>query len=384
MSQNTSHLLRTPLYECHRSSHARMANVGGWEMPVAFGSQIQEHHTVRQDAAMFDFSHACVVDLHGAEVRAFLGKLLANDVARLKSAGKAMYSCMLNGDGGVIDDLVVYYLADDHFRIVLNAHTARGDLEWIRSQIAGTDSVVTVVARRPDLVTEGVEPLATIAVHGPNARESVFRAIPSTQVAAQVKPFNSIIVHDPVVGELMLARTGKTSEDGFELIVLARHAVQVWDMLRSAGIVPAGLDAWETLRLEAGMQLAGRDMDPRCSPFDVGLGWSVDLDSERDFVGKAALRTRRQTRQFVGLVFEQSAAVARTASPVVNLQGEVIGTVTSGTYSPTLQIAIALALIDPDIPFGAYVDVEVYRNRVAAKVVRPPFVRDGRSMPRLA
>jgi aminomethyltransferase len=375
-----SHLLQTPLYACHRSSRARMGDVSGWELPVAYGSQIEEHHTVRQDAAMFDFSHACVVDLHGADVRVFLGKLLANDVAKLKSAGKALYSCMLDADGGVIDDLVVYYLADDCFRIVLNAHTASDGIQWIRSQIVGTNSSVTLAARRLDLVTEGVEPLAIIAVYGPDAREKVFRAIPSTHVAGKVKPFNSIIVHDSAVGELMLARTGKTSEDGFELIVLAKHAVQVWGMLRSAGITPAGLHAWETLRLEAGTQLVGQDMDPRFSPFDVGLGWSVDLDSERDFVGEAALRARRQTRQYVGLAFEQSAAVPRAQSPVMNLQGEVIGTVTSATYSPTLQIAIALALISPVIPFGAYVNVEVYRNNIAARVVRPPFVRSGRSL----
>jgi aminomethyltransferase len=192
-----------------------------------------------------------------------------------------------------------------------------------------------------------------------------------------VKPFNSIIVHDPVVGELMLARTGKTGEDGFEVIMLAKHAVQVWDMLRSADICAAGLDAWETLRLEAGMHLHGRDMGPQTSPFDVGLGWSVDLGLEREFVGKAALRARRQDWQFVGLAFEGSAAVARTQSPVMSREGEVIGKVTSGTYSPTLQIAIALALVTPGIQLGSYVSVEVYNKRISAKVVRPPFVRDG-------
>lgn len=377
MSQGTSHALRTPLHERHRSSRARMANVGGWELPVAYGSQIEEHHTVRQDAAMFDCSHMCVIDLHGTDARSFLGKLLANDIGKLKSPGKALYSCMLNGEGGVIDDLIVYYLAEGHFRVILNAHAALRAIQWIRSQIGETGSAVTLVARRQDLVPDDVEPLAMIAVQGPHAREGVFRAIPSTRVADKVKPFNAITVDDAAVGELMLARTGKTGEDGFELIMLARHAVQVWDMLTSSGIRAAGHEAWDTLRLEAGMHLNGRDMNPQTSPFDVGLGWSVDLEPGRDFVGKAALRARRQTRQLVGLAFEGSAAVPRTRSPVMSLEGDVMGEVTSGTYSPTLQIAIALALVTPDVKLGSSVSVEVYHRRISARVVRPPFVRDG-------
>ncbi|WER50958.1 glycine cleavage system aminomethyltransferase GcvT [Cupriavidus sp. WKF15] len=383
MSQTTLHALRTPLYERHRFMHARMADVGGWSLPVAYGSQIEEHHTVREDAAMFDVSHMCVIDIRGVDVRRFLGKLLANDIGKLKSPGKALYSCMLNEEGGVIDDLVVYYLDDEYFRIVLNAHTARRNIQWIQSQIVATKSSVALVARRQDLVTGHQDALAMIAVQGPYARQKVFQAIPSTHVAERVKPFNSIIVHDPEVGELMLARTGKTGEDGFEVVMLAKHAVRVWDMLRSAGVPAAGLDAWETLRLEAGMHLHGRDMDPQTSPLDVGLGWTVDLGTGREFVGKAALRARRQDWQFVGLAFEGSAAVARTQSPVMSLEGDVIGKVTSGTYSPTLRIAIALALVTPDIKFGSYVSVEVYNKRISAKVVRPPFVRDGSSVQQL-
>lgn len=381
MSQTTLHALRTPLYERHLSVRARMADVDGWHLPVAYGSQIEEHHTVRADAAMFDVSHRAVVDVCGLDARRLLGKLLANDIGKLKSPGKALYSCMLNREGGVIGDLVVYYLNDECFRIVLNADTASRDIQWIQSQIGAMKSSATLVARRQDLVTGDAEPLAMIAVQGPHARRKVFQAIPSTHAAEKVKPFNSMIVHDPVVGELMLARTGKTGEDGFEVMMLAKHAVQVWDMLRSAGISAAGLDAWETLRLEAGMHLHGRDMDPHTSPFDVGLGWTVELGPERDFVGKAALRARTQDWQFVGLAFEGSAAVARAQSPVMSLEGEVIGKVTSATYSPTLRIAIAFALVNPGIQFGSYVDVEVYGKRIPAKVVRPPFVRDGSSVP---
>ncbi|SOY77965.1 Aminomethyltransferase [Cupriavidus taiwanensis] len=377
MRQTTLHALRTPLYERHRLIRARMADVGGWDLPIAYGSQIEEHHTVREDAAMFDLSHMCMLDVRGTDCRRFLGKLLANDIGKLKSPGKALYSCMLNREGGVIDDLVVYYLNDECFRIVLNAHAASSDIDWIRSQIAETGCSVTLVPRRQDLVTGDVEALAMIAVHGPNARNKVFSALPSTRAADGVKPFNSLIVHDAAVGDLMLSRTGRTGEDGFEITMLAKHAIQVWDTLRSAGVSAAGLNAWETLRLEAGMHVHGRDMNSHTSPFDVGLGWSVDLGLERDFVGKAALRVRPQASQLVGLAFEGSGAVARTQSPVISLEGQLIGKITSGTYSPTLQIAIALALVSPDVKFGSHVSVEVYGRRVSAKVVRPPFVRDG-------
>ncbi|QYY28162.1 glycine cleavage system aminomethyltransferase GcvT [Cupriavidus pinatubonensis] len=377
MRETNLHALRTPLYERHRLIRARMADVGGWDLPVAYGSQIEEHHTVREDAAMFDVSHMCALDVRGTDARAFLGRLLANDIGKLKSPGKALYSCMLNREGGVIDDLVVYYLSDECFRIVLNAQAASRDIDWMRTQIVESGCSVTLVPRRQDLVTDDVEALAMIAVQGPNAREKVFRAMPSTRAADKVKPFNSCFVHDAAVGELMLARTGKTGEDGFEITMLAKHAVHVWDALRSSGICAAGFHAWDTLRLEAGMHVPGRDMGPQTSPFDVGLGWSVDLGEKRDFVGKAALQARAQASQLVGLAFEGSGAVARTQSPVMSLEGEVIGKVTSGTYSPTLQMAIALALVSPDIKLGSSVSVEIYSKRVSAKVVRPPFVRDG-------
>ncbi|TDF67579.1 glycine cleavage system aminomethyltransferase GcvT [Cupriavidus sp. L7L] len=377
MTKGFPHWQQTPLYDHHRLLRARIGDVDGWKLPVAYGSQIEEHHTVREDAGMFDMSHMCVVDLHGLDVRMVLGRLLANDVGKLKTPGKALYSCMLNMSGGVIDDLFVYYLGEQHFRAVLNAHTAAGDIEWIRSTINEVKSQVTVVPRRQDWVTEEVEPLAVIAVQGPKAREKVFRAIPATRLAEKLKPFNSTIVHDPEFGELMVARTGKTGEDGFELLPLARHAGRIWDMLRSAGIDPVGHEAWDTLRLEAGIHRNGKDMDHQTSPLDAGLGWSVDLDSDRDFFGKSAVCARRQTQQFVGLALEGSAAVPPAHSAVTDEGGAVIGTVTSATYSPTLRIAIALARVVPEIRIGSHVNVEVYRNKIAAKVVRTPFVRSG-------
>ncbi|SOZ34781.1 glycine cleavage system aminomethyltransferase GcvT [Cupriavidus neocaledonicus] len=365
----------TPLYAQHLLLHARMGDVDGWMLPVAYGSQIEEHHAVRRHAGMFDLSHLCVADLLGPDARMLLGRLLSNDVGKLKTPGKALYSCMLDTSGGVIDDLVVYYLGPQHYRAVLNARTAVGDIAWIHATIHEARAEVTVVPRRPDCVTAGIEPLAVIAVQGPRAREKVLRALPAARRAQTLKPFNSTVVHDDEAGELMVARTGKTGEDGFELMVPAAHAGRIWDRLHAAGSVAAGHAAWDTLRLEAGVHRYGQDMDVHTSPLDAGLGWSVDLDSGRDFCGRAAVRARGQTQQFVGLALEGSAAVPPAHSTVTSEAGAVIGKVTSATYSPTLGFAIALARVAPGVRIGAPVKVEVYRNRIAATVVRTPFVR---------
>ncbi|NUO87712.1 MAG: glycine cleavage system aminomethyltransferase GcvT [Cupriavidus sp.] len=365
----------TPLHAQHLLLRARMGDVDGWKLPLAYGSQIEEHHAVRKDAGMFDLSHLCVADLLGPDARMLLGGLLANDVGKLKTPGKALYSCMLDTSAGVLDDLVVSYLGPLHYRAVLNACTAVGDLAWIRARIHEARAEVTVVPRRPDCVAAGAEPLAVISVQGPRAREKVIRAIPAARHAETLKPFNSVLVRDEEAGELMVATTGKTGEDGFELMVPARHAGRIWDQLHAAGIVAAGHDAWDTLRLEAGVHRHGHDMDVHTSPLDAGLGWSVDLDSGRDFVGRAAVRARGQTQQFVGLALEGSGAVPPAHSTVTSEAGAMIGRVTSATYSPTLGFAIALARVAPGVGIGAHVEVEVYRNRIAAKVVRTPFVR---------
>lgn len=378
MSSSATPLLRTPLNERHRSMGARMVDFGGWELPVAYGSQLEEHYNVRKDAGMFDVSHMCVVDLRGPDVRPFLRGLLANNVDKLKTSGKALYSCMLNSDGGVIDDLIVYYFTERHFRLVVNAATAVGDIDWIVSRITETNSVVSLVPRRQDLVRDGVEALAIIAVQGPAAREKAIQAVPAIKAAEELKPFNSIIVEDGSLGEVMVSRTGYTGEDGFELVVRAGSAAPLWDKLAEAGVRPAGLGARDTLRLEAGMNLYGQDMDAETSPLNAGLGWTVDLESPRDFIGKEALRVGGQTQQCVGLLFEGSTAVARSHRPVTNLQGNVIGEVTSGTFSPSLQVAIAMARIPADIPLGAQLIVEIRNSKVPVKVVRLPFVRNGK------
>jgi aminomethyltransferase len=368
-------LKATPLNSVHRASGAKMVDFGGWDMPVNYGSQIEEHHAVRTDAGMFDVSHMCVVDLHGANVRPFLRGLLANNVDKLQAAGKALYSCMLNPEGGVIDDLIVYFFREDWFRLVVNAGTAEKDIAWIRQQNDATSSGISITPRRADLSSEGI---ALIAVQGPNARAKVWQVLPGTQAASEaMKPFNVVIVNDTPFGEVMVARTGYTGEDGFEIGVPATQAEALWKALAAAGVKPAGLGARDTLRLEAGMNLYGQDMDDGVSPLDAGLAWTVDLAAERDFIGKAALQKGGQKQNFVGLILREKGGILRAHQKVIGASGNA-GEITSGTFSPNMQQAIALARVPVDVAIGDTVQVEIRDKKLAASVVKLPFVRNGK------
>lgn len=371
-------LLATPLNAIHRTLGARMVDFGGWDMPVNYGSQIEEHHAVRTDAGMFDVSHMCVVDLAGPNTRAFLRGLLANNVDKLQTPGKALYSCMLDENGGTIDDLIVYFFAEDRFRLVVNAGTAPGDIAWIRARNEATGSGVTITPRRADVAASGTAPLAIIAVQGPNARAKVWSAFPSTQPSDALKPFNAVVVQDPAVGEIMVARTGYTGEDGFELVVPADKAAGVWEKLGAAGVRPAGLGARDTLRLEAGMNLYGQDMDIHTSPLDAGLAWTVDLQSERDFTGKAALVAKGQRSQFLGLILRDKGGVLRAHQKVITAAGD--GEITSGTFSPSLAQSIAFARLPLGVAAGDTVQVEIRDRKLAATVVKLPFVRNGKAL----
>jgi len=342
-----------------------MVDFGGWDMPVQYGSQIGEHHAVRRAAGVFDVSHMGVLDLRGQGTRAFLRKLLANDVARLKLPGKALYSCMLNEHGGVLDDLIVYFLNDYWFRMVVNAGTRAKDLVWIREQA------------RPFAVevTERTE-LAMLAIQGPEARTKAAQLLPPGEAAA------ALALDTFVGGELgrwFVARTGYTGEDGFEIMMPAADAVPVWRGLNSLGVASCGLGARDTLRLEAGMNLYGHDMDESTHPFESGLGWTVALTpQEREFIGRAQLESIARAgsaRKLVGLVLEER-GVLRAHQKVVADAGE--GEITSGTYSPTLERSIALARV----PAGTdgRVQVEVRGKLLGARVVKPPFVRAGQSL----
>jgi len=372
-----------------------MVDFAGWDMPLHYGSQVEEHHQVRRDAGMFDVSHMLGLDLEGAGAHDLLHKLIANNVDKLTVPGRALYSCMLNPQGGVIDDLIVYFFRPDFYRVVVNAGTADKDLAWI-SQHAGSalagppqESADNDMERaspangRHPLPGEGgwgegrhimVKPrrdLAMIAVQGPNARAKTWAALPGAEAASSgLKPF-----HAAWFGDALIARTGYTGEDGFELMIPAERATATWNALLAAGVKPAGLGARDTLRLEAGMALYGQDMDERTSPLEAGLAWTVDLEAKRDFIGKSVLAGRRPDRQTLGLLLVER-GVLRAHQRVFTAHGE--GEITSGTFSPTMNRAIALARLPAGVAVGDTVEVEIRDRRLKAAVVKPPFVRNGK------
>jgi len=341
-----------------------MVDFSGWQMPLHYGSQLEEHRRVREDAGMFDVSHMGVVDLRGARVRDFLRYLAANDVARLdRTPGKALYTCMLNERGGVLDDLIIYRMDSVWYRIVVNAGTRERDLAWIRER---ADDFAVEVEERIDL--------AMVAVQGPTARERAHRALGDRASAALgLARFQAANVKD-----LFIARTGYTGEDGYELIVPADQVGDLWERLLEAGVAPCGLGARDTLRLEAGMNLYGQDMDESVSPLESGLAWTIAFEPEdRDFIGRAALEAQRRNgpaRRLVGLVLEDKGVLRAHQRVLVDGLGE--GEITSGSFSPTLGRAIALARI----PVGEaqQVQVDIRGRLLPACLVTPPFVRNGK------
>jgi len=356
---------QTPLHATHVAAGARMVDFAGWDMPVNYGSQIEEHHAVRRDAGMFDVSHMLALDLEGADAKAFLRGLIANDVAKLVEPGKALYACMLNEQGGVIDDLIVYFLSDTAYRIVVNAGTADKDVAWMQQRLAATGAAATLSVRRD---------LAMIAVQGPNARAKTWAAIPGAEAASTaLKVFQAA-----TFGDIFIARTGYTGEDGFELTLPVSTAASTWAALTAAGVKPCGLGARDTLRLEAGMALYGNDMDETVSPLDAGLAWTVDFkDENRDFVGKAALVANGARQQALGLILEDK-GILRSHQKVFTAQGE--GETSSGSFSPTLEKSIALARLPLGVAAGDAVEVDIRGKRLKARVVKAPFVRNGKAL----
>jgi len=361
-------LKKTVLNAAHRALNARMVDFGGWDMPVNYGSQIEEHHAVRKDCGMFDVSHMCPVDVVGADCRPFLSRLVANDVAKLKVSGKALYSAMLNEAGGVIDDLIIYFLTDTRFRIVINAGTADKDLAWMQAKAAEWKLDVSITQRR-----NGDHALGIIAVQGPNARAKVWSVLPQAKAAiADLKPFFAA-----EVDQYFIASTGYTGEDGYEIMLPADEAEAMWNTLHQSGVAPCGLGARDTLRLEAGMNLYGQDMDETVSPLDAGLAWTVSLNTERDFVGKAALVANGQQKAFLGLILLDK-GVLRGHQKVVTAKGE--GEITSGSFSPTLQQSIALARLPLGVAIGDEVEVDIRGKLLKAKVTKPVFARNGKAV----
>ena len=352
---------KTILNESHRALGAKMVDFGGWDMPLNYGSQIDEHHAVRRDAGMFDVSHMTVVDMHGPRTREFLRHLLANNVDKLKNPGKALYSCMLNAEGGVIDDLIVYFVAEEFFRTVVNASTRDKDLAWINLQAKAFD---VEISERSDL--------AMIAVQGPQARSKAASVL-GDEVAAKALKLGKFVALQE--GDLFIARTGYTGEDGFEIMVAENAAIDLWSQFVAAGIQPAGLGARDTLRLEAGMNLYGQDMDESITPWEAGLAWTVSLDADRAFIGRSALESQKAkgvTREMVGIIMDEK-GVLRHGQTVLTESGN--GEILSGTFSPTLGKAIAFARIPPNAQ--ANVRVDIRGREVPVRVVKYPFVRDG-------
>ena len=355
--------LRTPLYDSHIAAGARIVDFGGWDMPVNYGSQKEEHHAVRSDAGVFDVSHMTIVDVAGERAEALLRYLLANDVGRLGASGKALYTCMLNDAGGVIDDLIVYRFDASNYRLVVNASTREKDLAWIRQHAENYDV----------RISERTE-MAMLAVQGPNARQRAAALIDESlrDAALALKPFSAMYA-----GDLFVARTGYTGEDGFEIVVPAANAVAAWDRLLADGVRPCGLGARDTLRLEAAMNLYGNDMDETVSPLESGLGWTIVWEpSDRQFIGRAALeelRERDDLRRFVGLVLEGKGVLRGHQRVVVDGVGE--GEITSGGFSPTMERSIALARVPAGDYTAARVDIRGKLQDV--RIVKTPFVRNG-------
>lgn len=360
---------KTPLYDAHLACGAKMVDFHGWMMPIHYGSQLEEHHIVRREAGMFDTSHMTVIDLEGPQSKPFLQHLLANDVARLKVSGKALYSGMLNDDGGVIDDLIVYFFDDTHYRLIVNSATREKDLAWLGLQSQRFDITLT---ERPDL--------AMIAVQGPKALACVSSLLTPEQALqlAAMKPFFGV-----QMGDYFVATTGYTGEAGCEILVDNAKAEALWMALKNAGVSPCGLGARDTLRLEAGMNLYGQEMDESVSPLAANMGWTIVWEpADRAFVGRSELEKERAhpAQQLIGLVLEEK-GVLRTGQRlrVTTTSGEELdGVITSGSFSPTLGQGIALARI-PNVAVAA-VAVEMRKNWITVKPVKPNFVRHGQSV----
>ena len=360
---------RTPLYTQHVAAGGKMVAFAGWDMPLHYGSQIEEHHQVRRNAGMFDVSHMAVVDLRGPEVRALLRRVLANDVGRLTLPGKALYSCLLDLKGCVLDDLIVYFLAEDWFRIVFNAATRAKDLDWMKTWVFQYE---VTMQERTDR--------AMLAVQGPEAREKVLALLPEGLSAAALAlvPFQGVMGDN----DWLVARTGYTGEDGFELIIPSADAPVLWDSLRAAGVAPCGLGARDTLRLEAGMNLYGNDMDETTTPLESGLTWTVSFaPTDRYFIGRPALEAQQNegiSHKLVGLLLLERGGVLRHGQ-AVQIPEIGNGVITSGGFSPTLGQSIAFARVPAATTVGTDCAVEIRGHWLSARVVKLPFVRFGQS-----
>ena len=369
---------RTSLFQNHLDAGAKMVDFSGWEMPINYGSQIEEHKQVRTAAGVFDVSHMTVIDVSGSDAEAYLQHLLANDVARLDELGRALYSGMLNEDGGVIDDLIVYRMSFG-FRVVVNCATRLKDLRWMAMQTTGYS---VAVEERPKL--------GILAIHGPESIDRVCSILSACgrDAEAETKAIQALGNFRGVeLGDWFVARTGYTGEKGVEIILPEEQAPKLWDALLSAGVKPIGLGARDTLRLEAGMNLYGHDMDETISPLSANMEFSVAWKPvTRDFIGRAALMAQRIEQEegrlpiLTGIVLEQR-GVLREGHQLScrSADGTELdaGVITSGTFSPTLKHSIALARVPSNT---ASCDVDLRGTATPVRLVKPNFVRFGKKV----
>ncbi len=355
---------KTPLFDAHVALNGKMVDFFGWDMPLHYGSQMKEHETVRSAAGMFDVSHMTIVDILGPGARDYLRHLLANDVDKLKGCGQALYTAMLNDHAGIMDDLIVYFIDVNHYRLVVNSATREKDLAWINEQSHGFS--VGIQERQE---------YAMVAVQGPQALEKVCQVL--SPVKMDIAKTLSFFECAEAEG-WFIARTGYTGEDGLEIVIPTTEVVDFWQQLLDVGVAPCGLGARDTLRLEAGLNLYGQDMDESVSPLNSNLNWTVAWEpQDRLFIGRASLELQKQKgvdRRLVGLVLEDKGVLRHGQKVMVEGLGE--GEITSGTYSPTMGCAIALARIPKDA--GKKVSVEIRGKLLTARVVKPPFVRNGK------
>ncbi|MCG3878629.1 glycine cleavage system aminomethyltransferase GcvT [Psychrobacter sp. Ps6] len=380
-SSSTQTPKRTPFYQSHLDSEGKLVDFSGWELPIHYGSQIEEHEAVRTDAGMFDVSHMVVTDIKGADTKAWLQKLLANDVNKLTTAGKALYSGMLNEQGGVIDDLIVYLMnaEETEYRIVSNAATRDKDLAQFNKVAEGFDITIT---ERPEL--------AMLAVQGPNAIAKLAQAKPNwADTLAALKPFVGADLTDIEGTDWFVARTGYTGEDGVEVIMHADDAPAFFEQLKANDIKPAGLGARDTLRMEAGMNLYGHDMDETISPYECNMGWTLALKDDRAFVGREVLVSKRKqskedntAMKQVGLLLTTRGVLREGMTVTINqgTDNEQTGIITSGTFSPSLKNSIAIARVPASLSEDDHVQVDLRGKGkfVDVRVLKLPFVRNGK------
>ncbi|CAI8907464.1 aminomethyltransferase [Pseudomonas sp. IT-196MI5] len=356
---------RTPLYDLHLALGAKMVDFGGWDMPLHYGSQVEEHHQVRRDCGVFDVSHMTVIDVGGAQAKSWLQHLLANDVERLHSPGRALYSTMLNEQGGIVDDMIVYRL-DAGYRLVVNASTRDQDIAWMQAHLDGFD---VQLSERSEL--------AMLAIQGPHARQKIAELVNQSRgnLIQLLKPFEGLSD-----GDWFIARTGYTGEDGLEIILPADQAPGFLNDLVGAGISPIGLGARDTLRVEAGMNLYGQDIQQDVSPLASNMTWTIAWEpATRQFIGRKALEAEKAAGvqyKLVGLVLEERGVLR--AHQVVRIADVGEGEITSGSFSPTLSKSIALARVPMATADRA--EVEIRGKWYPVRVVKPTFVRHGKTL----